>query len=141
MFEKLNALKAIHAKAMEQLKADGEAALKAALAEFFAAHPEAVAIAWRQYTPYFNDGDACTFSVHEPGVKLASTKEDEGDYEDGFISWNLEEKAPALADDFNALSSLITSDAMEPILQSVFGDHVRIEATAESITVNEYSHD
>lgn len=26
--------------------------------------PGVTAAAWRQYTPYFNDGDPCTFSVH-----------------------------------------------------------------------------
>lgn len=32
--------------------------------------PEVTAVTWTQYTPYFNDGDACTFSVYEPRVIL-----------------------------------------------------------------------
>lgn len=32
---------------------------------FFDACPEITSIHWTQYTPYFNDGDSCEFSVHE----------------------------------------------------------------------------
>ncbi|ORT58213.1 hypothetical protein [Streptomyces sp. CB03238] len=28
-------------------------------------HPDVHCIGWRQYTPYFNDGDTCEFSAHE----------------------------------------------------------------------------
>ncbi|WP_074344742.1 hypothetical protein [Mycobacteroides abscessus] len=61
------------------------AELVAALDALFA-FPEVVSVRWTQYTPYFNDGDACTFSVHEARTKLVDTDEDAGDYEDGFIS-------------------------------------------------------
>lgn len=36
-----------------------------AVSNFFNAYPEVAAIRWRQYTPYFNDGDTCEFSVHD----------------------------------------------------------------------------
>lgn len=47
------------------------------------------ALRWRQYTPYFNDGDPCVFRVSEASVKLSKdvfgkTKK-HSDYEDGFI--------------------------------------------------------
>lgn len=47
----------------------GKEAVKDAFAEFFQNHPEAKAIVWVQYTPYFNDGDACEFSVRELELK------------------------------------------------------------------------
>jgi hypothetical protein len=45
------------------------------------------AIAWTQYTPYFNDGDECVFSVNEPTFILGGFDPDEEvdsvyDYED-----------------------------------------------------------
>lgn len=43
----------------------GKATFNEALKEFFDASPKVWCIAWAQYTPYFNDGDACTFSVHD----------------------------------------------------------------------------
>jgi hypothetical protein len=59
-----------------------------ALIDEVLAVPGIEAIKWRQYTPYFNDGDACEFSIHGASVKLSETfgfSEDDGDYEDGFI--------------------------------------------------------
>lgn len=39
------------------------------VAEYLAAElPEGFAIQWEQFTPYFNDGDACEFSVNSPTV-------------------------------------------------------------------------
>lgn len=68
-------------------------------------HPRVLAVRWRQYTPYFNDGDPCEFGVGEFGVKIAKEEgekfeyllvedddfdeddeDQEGDYGDGFIS-------------------------------------------------------
>lgn len=47
--------------------------------------PEVVAVRWEQYTPYFNDGDACEFTAHDARVKLVGAADDAGDYEDGFV--------------------------------------------------------
>ena len=41
----------------------------------FENYPDVEAVRWTQYTPYFNDGDTCTFSVHDGYVKL----KDQGD--------------------------------------------------------------
>lgn len=34
------------------------------------AYPGVEAVRWRQYTPYFNDGDACEFGMHGAEVKI-----------------------------------------------------------------------
>lgn len=47
-----------------------------AVSNFFNTYPEVAAIRWTQYTPYFNDGDTCEFSVHD--LEFYS----EADYED-----------------------------------------------------------
>ncbi len=68
-----NKLQAIVEKVSELKKLmqeQGKEALKEAFKEFFAAHPEATKVVWTQYTPYFNDGDACTFSVGEIELKV-----------------------------------------------------------------------
>jgi hypothetical protein len=70
-------LKAIVDKVSELKKLmqeQGQEALKEAFKEFFAAHPEAEAVVWTQYTPYFNDGDACTFSVGDMELKVDGSK-------------------------------------------------------------------
>lgn len=53
-----------------------------AVAAFFKAFPEIEAMMWHQYTPYFNDGDSCEFSVHD---LYFVTKEDKQNLDDGEI--------------------------------------------------------
>ena len=108
-------------------------------------HPGVQAIRWTQYAPYYNDGDACVFSVHEPQVALnVSTPpddEDEDDDEDGFQgAWQFD-RGGALRDDLDKLYGLMceADDAME----ATFGDSVQVtirrgETEAE---VKDYSHD
>ena len=64
-------------------------------AEFLAALDTVLGIAgvkkvrWTQYTPYFNDGDPCEFSLNEFTVKLGKkfgVGKEEGEHEDGYLS-------------------------------------------------------
>ena len=41
--------------------------------------PALKAIRWNQYTPYFNDGDPCTFSVGEVMFLVDGAAEDDGE--------------------------------------------------------------
>jgi hypothetical protein len=83
----------------EKMKSEGELALKESFKDFFDAHPEARGIKWSQYTPYFNDGDACVFRVHgfdlildkkhmaediKKILKFDESKTDESDADDDF---------------------------------------------------------
>src|SRR5689334_1109830 len=68
----------------EKIKNEGQAALKAEFAGFFEKNPKVEAIRWTQYTPHFNDGDPCTFSLHEFRYKVAGLADDGGDDGDGF---------------------------------------------------------
>lgn len=45
-------------------------ALDKAFADIFTKYPEVVGFKWHQYTPTFNDGDPCVFSVCEPDYIL-----------------------------------------------------------------------
>lgn len=128
------------------IKAEGEIALKEFMREFFErAEGKISAVTWRQYTPYFNDGDACEFSVHEPYFLMA-TKATEGeevysDYDDDFIStWQIEKRKDVLLYDLTCEFTR-TLDKLEDILFEAFGDHVKITATPEKVTVEDYDHD
>lgn len=84
----------------ETMKREGQSALKEAFVDFFDKHPEADSIVWVQYTPYFNDGDACIFSKHASELKVdpdkmapdvakllgfdADSDENEDDYSDDY---------------------------------------------------------
>lgn len=119
-------------KAIEAAREVCKSAFCDGIRELIAENPEIQKISWRQYTPYFNDGDECVFSVHEP-------------YINGFdaYGWNEDDEE---ADEKPGKELFERVDAFfglfeESDMKFTFGDHVRVTATAEGIEVEEYSHD
>jgi hypothetical protein len=116
------------------------------------------AIRWRQYTPYFNDGDACEFSVNDPAVRFAGDEES-GDYEDGFNdAWSLTyglEKGYFTPPDgvdvaqvsaaLKEFASMICTRDAQDFMEDLFGDHVTVTirrpVAAATIEVEDYNHD
>src|SRR5271165_5041195 len=49
--------------------------------ELFDKYPNLVSFSWVEYSPHFNDGDACTFSVYADEIPVEFL-EDEGDQVD-----------------------------------------------------------
>jgi hypothetical protein len=56
-------------KELQQAKKDyeekGKKALRTLISKFFELNPEVMYLYWIQYTPYFNDGEECTFRIGE----------------------------------------------------------------------------
>lgn len=120
--------------AMAVAKAEGAKAVKAALAEhvkpIFEAHPTIEAVGWRQYTPYFNDGDACVFGLHGAWTQVDGEKRDEYDFEKG-------DPIREVATDFEEFLS-----KCEEFLQDAFGDHAEVSISRDlTVDVDEYNHD
>jgi hypothetical protein len=69
LFDELKEMKATYDRKLQQ---EGEAAVKDAFKDLFDKFPEVRSVVWSQYTPYFNDGDVCYFSVHEFDVNLGT---------------------------------------------------------------------
>lgn len=157
LFDELTALKEAYDK---KLSEEGEDAVKELFKEFFDKHPEVDNVHWTQYTPYFNDGDPCYFSVHEFYLALGEVEEEESegeedeeseesdedededdyDYDEEYDSWGLSQsdnpKLKQIGEDLGTLQEI-----PDDVLEHVFGDHVRITATREGFDVDEYSHD
>lgn len=135
---------------------------------FFAENPSVKAIVWNQYTPYFNDGDTCEFSVGEPYFTNAegedlndiSWGEYEGDRDDiwaaNSIHWVMNRRDDEYYKDtvalieksggINAVScdnfeKIIQSAEMRDVMLAMFGDHTTIVATAQGFAVSECEHD
>jgi hypothetical protein len=88
------------------------------------------------YTPYFNDGDPCRFSINEIYGKWAGLEEDAGDYEDGYDTY------PEDADikkDFEAISSAVYENSK--FIEKVLGDGIQVTVTKDSVDVDRYDHD
>jgi hypothetical protein len=100
----------------------------------FKKYPTAKAVLWRQYTPYFNDGDPCRFSVHDAYLRFDDTGEEEGDYEDGFESYFEDGAKQAAMKEFDQALA-VDRDIME----RVFGDPVTVTIDrAGGVEVDEY---
>lgn len=145
----------------KRFQAKAQELFKATTKEFFEKNPAVTAIVWTQYTPYFNDGDTCEFSVgdvyftnanDEQLEDITSYGEYEGEDEEVWSesSWGFKytmERHPekdfsgidlALADKFSAL---VQSSEMESVMEAMFGDHVRVTATRDGFDVRDHDHD
>lgn len=143
---------------MNDLKASyqkrGQEIFKLAFKEFFQVNPEVNVVGWRQYTPYFNDGEPCEFNCHAGYAFVSNAKDYDnlcnGEYqgEDESVWVN----DPDYGDHNEELipkSVLVNTEALRNLLTKVddavfldmFGDHVQVFATREGFDVQEYSHD
>ena len=151
LFDQMNA-------EMAELKASyqkrGQEIFKLAFKEFFEANPEVNVVGWRQYTPYFNDGEPCEFSTTASYAFISNAKDyeninyseyegkDEGiwinDYDYGDLNEELiPESVLANAEALRGLLSKIDDD----VFLDMFGDHVQVFATRDGFDVQDYSHD
>lgn len=92
----------------------------------FAKYPELKTISWTQYTPYFNDGDPCTFRANT----------EYPDINDEDIPYADKNRTPMQNE---VVELLETFDGEE--LQQMFGDHVRITMTKAGTEIDSYDHD
>jgi hypothetical protein len=130
-----------------------QALFKETTKEFFDQNPLVKAIVWTQYTPYFNDGDTCTFRV---GAATFTNAEEAdsirwgeygGDEENiwcyGDDCYSDETPVPpevntALCDSFDRL---INSSEMTDVMLAMFDDHVKVVATRDGFESDEFDHD
>lgn len=119
----------------QALKESGSEFLLAALSPIFEAHPAAQAFRFTAYTPYFNDGEPCTYSSgHEWGFVIPVGIEAEGACEDDFeITDDLRQAEKEFQ---GALSFLDNDQAM-----TLFGDHCEVTIYRDRVDVEEYCHD
>jgi hypothetical protein len=126
-------------------------AFKESMKSFFIDNPEIKVIKWKQFSPYFNDGEECTFSVGMPMFSNAPNVEDleHDEYvgeEEGIWCYGEDcygEEPPQdarLIAAMDAFEAIQQSNAFETIAETMFGNHSEIVITAEGIKVEDYSH-
>jgi hypothetical protein len=110
--------------------------------DLFDKHPTLESFGWTQYTPYFNDGDTCTFSANnsEPAIN----GEDDWDYTygrdkyyDGKINTKYDPNKKKLYDDVQEMTSNFHDDD----LLMMFGDHCKVTVNRSGVTIDDYEHD
>jgi hypothetical protein len=124
-----------------------------------------VEFGWTQYTPYFNDGDPCVFSVGELWFRTTNdekTEDEEYEYDlelsgghpslgerprtynretRGFDVGAYVGEREASYDRCRELSEAVETGAFEDVLLDAFGDHARVVVSRDGITVDFYDHD
>lgn len=126
---------------------------KKAFLAFFEQNPEVTAVGWRQYTPYFNDGDTCEFSTYVPYAWVTNAKdlenlqpygeyagEDEGVWIDNPDHGDHGDVPPSVTKNAEALRKLLVS-VSDDMYKEMFGDHVTVTATREGFEVNDHNHE
>lgn len=123
-----------------QLKKD----FPALLAPLFEKYPGVKNVRWTQYTPYFNDGDACEFSSNAGYADLNyDGYEDQDEDEDESEETVKVEAEPIAApeeaeDEFQEVLASID----DSFYKDLFGDHVEVTVLRDgTINVEEYEHD
>ena len=114
----------------------------------FDMYPEVKSVNWHQYTPYFNDGDECTFRCYAAddfGVNGYGDYNDNGD--DGEINvleydYNngrqyTYHKGEEIQNTISGFLGQLDSDDYK----TMFGDHAKVIVRKGEITVEEYEHD
>ncbi len=119
--------------------------------------PGVGAVRWRQYTPYFNDGEPCEFGVEDLYVRLGEYNPDSewdeddedadgGDYDDGFSdAWGLkyysDKGGAAIPEGLLEALNAYNADAFEDVARENFGEHATVTATKAGFEVEYYEHD
>lgn len=161
LLEKQRAIAAEFQQTAQQL-------FKETTTQFFVENPGVKAIVWKQYTPYFNDGDTCEFSVNDPYFTNAegedlhdiSWGEYDGERDDIWVAesigWMMnrrddvyykntvaliEKSGGVNAKSCDNFSSIICSSEMRDVMLAMFGDHVEVVATAQGFDVSSFDHD
>lgn len=140
---RIDELRALMDEKMKELQETGKNAFKECVKVFFQACPEVQAVVWSQYTPYFNDGDECTFGVNEVTFVLQNFDRDDllnpYEYEDDEYGVGSYDTSGKYKPEYRKLSSFI--NANEDIMKSCFGDHTSVYVTPTEIITEEYDHD
>lgn len=155
------------AEFQELIAKEGKSALVDSFKAVFDAVPELETLEWTQYTPHFNDGDVCEFSVHEFNATFNVPVKDKvykgykipGDYRSGSV-YVVEERPagaefeeisyggsdkdedPILTRTREAVKSLNSvKNSCEEIFEAAFGDGYRVTASREGFSTEYYDHD
>lgn len=127
-------------KAKREVEEKAKSAVGALFKAFFAAHPNVGALKWTQYTPHFNDGEACEFRVNNDfdvllGKYVSDDDDDDDDANEFIESYSVNDGPTKEA--IRSLERAVNED----VFLSAFGDHAKVIATPEGFHVTEYNHD
>jgi hypothetical protein len=132
---------------MKEARKQAQEAFLAELKDVFVRHSELKVIKWTQYTPGFNDGDPCYFTIGETVASnyeainhYGEWDEDEAEMEEpaDLIAFSLDYNVPKKFSDLNDIGKFINSTTGKDILEFMFGDNVTVVVTAAGVDTEDY---
>ena len=138
MTNKLEEFKQKRLALQKEILNEAKSVFKEESAFLFKDNPILKSFGWRQYTPYFCDGDECIFSaqVEDPlinGLDSYGDSDDEVAEED-----QLDEKThEKLEKDVVKFLSQFDED----MLKDMFGDHCQVVVSEKEVAVEDYEHE
>lgn len=116
----------------EQMKDQATVILREGLQDIFNAFPSVTSIGWKQYTPYFCDGDECIFGVES----------DQPDINEE-CGWDIpyDEDLESLRDPQTAAAQLLGMIGNDDF-KLMFGDHVHVTFYRDGhVDISGYDHE
>ena len=124
----------------------------------FLKYPKLNSFGWTQYTPYFNDGDACLFYANTDYLMINDEYAEDSEWfsKNKIISWGqwnqdiksyegrVEEPNTQFDEDLlNAYDdiALFLGNFGNDFYLTKFGDHAEITVTKSSVDISDYDHD
>lgn len=119
--------------------------------KLFEENPRLRSFTWNQYTPSWNDGDACTFSAHTDYPDINGACYDDIMYGDSFeekfendASGAAEAPLPLTKEEAKALGKVVVDflrQFKDTQLEHWFGDGVEVTCTRKGVTLSDYEGD
>lgn len=150
--------KAEIAKLQNDLQKQSEELFDDFFKKVFEKNSDLESISWVQYTPYFNDGDACFFSANIDYLDINGECEDGANWINpkNIISWGkfnsqtkvyegrIDQDNPhynkSLAETVDKVKDFLSLFDNQ-FYQTKFGDHTRVILTPQGSKTEEYEHD
>jgi hypothetical protein len=141
---KLEELRAKREELKAQITEESKAFFKAESASLFDRFPKLESFGWTQYTPYFNDGEECVFSVNNDYISVNGDDEAEGRVKPTYEWAKPPEPNPKYDADIAEMYPVIQSfvrQFTDEDMKEMFGDHCAVTVTRTGVEVESYEHD
>ncbi len=144
----------------QMMAAEGQNIVHELLDEFVKSTKGVESVRWKQYTPFFDDGNPCTFSIHEVSVKLTEDyyfdvtgrSMDKAEEDDVFLnSWNVsryDSFTGSLVSNNNGKALIFALKNLEKklndeemLLEKTFGDHASVTYYRGDFFLEDCNHD
>lgn len=135
-------IRAEYEKIRQEMVAKAKASLSTIYKSLMDRYPEVKSVSWRQYTPYFNDGDTCVFSADMGYCIINLTAPpNPNDFERGYYDEISEADFPRL-DEFMKNWRKLAAALDDDVLLDLYGDHAEVTVNRDgSTTVESCDHD